>query len=459
MKEYSTCGIAECNTIQILKTKGIPYKRHGAHEIEADINGTGHLEYKINISKGVYFSTADDEDKGTVRKLLRKLGITDHHFAPVIPLTSPVSDQRLEKDRKEQISKAQRLWRSGWTITHDDDMPAGWDQGLSVWDKGIVRKRIEEQRDAAIRYFRSRFGADYLWAIRQVRSAGLDPHDQDYERIGAVCKVLFPMHDIASGLCGVQRLYLLADGSKAQAEGLPTRKMLGAKGIVKIHPPVGRPVAATIPPVLVGEGWETVASAVLAAGVGGVACYDAGNLVAWVQSLASNDRLKVAGGAVHIGVLVDRDLSGTGQKASAKAIRLLRAAGYAADYLCPPDSVKGGAKGADWSDALGELGTEGARIALGLSVETGKSALDLIPVDQDSIHAGLVSALWSVRKAKQPTKRHQTIIVEEARAMLQHAVDRFIGQVIRWYDAQTPDDDDKAKAKIAPPTLGLESLR
>jgi hypothetical protein len=43
---------------------------------------------------------------------------------------------------------------------------------------------------------------------------------------------------------------------------------------------------------------------------------------------------------------------------------IARQAGIPSAYCLPPDHVRGGRKGADWNDALMELGEDAARLAL-----------------------------------------------------------------------------------------------
>ncbi len=429
------------SVLNALQTAAIPCKRKGG-EIEADLHGTGHLSCKINPRKGVFFTT--DGQAGTLSPLLRQLGIADCK-----PVSVSSVSPRVATGTQDTSRAARRLWQGGWLCTHQADMPSNWDRGLASMAKGARRAAIERQRDAALAYYARRFGPDFVvWAIRQVRLAEPSP---EYKALGAVVMVLSPMHSAAGDLCGVQRLHLLADGSKAEADGFPARKMLGRMGTCRILPPAGRPKAPEVPSVLVGEGWETVASGVLASGALGEAAYTAANLGAWSRNLADNQKLR--GKDVSIGVLVDRDLSQTGQKASAAAVRILRSVGHDAVYLLPPESVLGGSKGADWSDVLVTMGVECTAVALGLAAAGGSAALDLVPAD--SVEVGFcqnqnIRRIWPVRTAEMPQQKTATLTLEQGRARLDAALQYFLTKAQDWSQGQ------RGGVWSTPPTVGLE---
>lgn len=77
-----------------------------------------------------------------------------------------------------------------------------------------------------------------------------------------------------------------------------------------------------------------------------------------------------------LAILVDRDKSGTGQKASAALAHKAQALGIPVLYLLPPSIAKGSKKSADWNDVLSELGLEGAKAALALAISMSEAALE-----------------------------------------------------------------------------------
>jgi hypothetical protein len=330
-----------------LQGAGIPFQVEG-RQVNADLNRTGRHSLKIAPSKGVYLDASTGKG-GTVTSLLRQI----HAEVPagaIAPAHPAIGSTTTTND-------SQRIWGDAWTCTHEKDMPAGWDKGLNANRKGARRVALERQRDTVRSYLTARLGLDHVdhWS-RQVR-------------ISKNGLMLTPMQK-SGQIVGIQRTYFGQDGQKTE------RKMIGTHGVHVLTPPQGvAPRDLGIgKAVVVGEGWETVASTVQAAGWSGIVSYDAGGMIKWAQDQAVNAKgmtQEQIADAPAVVLLVDRDVSQTGQIAAANAVQILRKAGLRASYAIPPSpndgGPKGGEKGSDWGDYLQE-NMSGAVLAAHLAV-------------------------------------------------------------------------------------------
>ncbi len=138
--------------------------------------------------------------------------------------------------------------------------------------------------------------------------------------------------------------------------------------------------------IAIGEGLETAMSIRLLTGWPTIFAVSAGNLEPVTMKILKNMRQEGKG----LALVVDRDVSGTGQKAAAKVARMAEDAGISVLFLLPPSIIKGNAKGADWNDAVRELGKNGASGALTIAISRSDEELSKIEV-------GKVLSLESVR--------------------------------------------------------------
>lgn len=419
--------------IAALESTGIPYQVQG-RQVNADLNGDGHHHLKITPHRGLWLDTSTGKG-GTIAQLLRKIGAQQ-------PLTTPhpaVGGQRPNSD------KAQQIWASGWTCTHPKDMPSSWDKGLPVAQKATVRARLEHQRDVIRDYLISRLGTDHLhhW-IRQVR-------------ISPDGLMLCPMRK-RGVIVGVQRVFFDTDGRKTNRKYVQSSDTSGV-GILPVPHGVMRSlIIRDVSRIMfVGEGWETVAATVQATGHPGLCTYSAGGLVKWAQNqadLAKNlTSEQISKTPVPI-ILADSDKSGTGQKAAAKAVRILRAAGLKAYYVIPPapenGGPRGGNKGSDWGDYPREGWANEIMLAhLKLAVASGDT--DMPQVDEESTKS-YYTHLMPVRPAQRPRSLNKTIGNEQSREIISKALARFVLQAQQWQQWQ----QDQKGSEPAIPTLGME---
>ncbi|MBU2762821.1 hypothetical protein HAQ03_05190 [Acidithiobacillus caldus] len=419
-----------------LQAAGIPCRRQGK-EIEADFNGTGHHSFKLSPALGVYLDTATGSG-GTIAALLRRKRLDAAVIAATATASTanPTPRPAAGGQQKDTQALARRVWSASWTCTHEADMPAGWDQGLAVVAKGNRRRSLEGERDAAIAYLRSRLGATHLlhW-LRQARVG---------RTLDGQPMLVLPMQQVGT-LSGIQRVILDGSGQKIE------RRMLGRHGCMPLPAPVGVQPAQLVPDVscviVVGEGFETDASVVQAVGHPGIAAMDAGGLRRWADeqaaaaAQASPERLARAPAVI---VLADRDVSGTGQKAAAYAVRTLRAAGlraYYAEPLPPEDGgPKGGNKGSDWNDYIRE-GLDGAMVAhLQLAVARGDELMpEPEPGETASADAAPVFDFSGVRPAETPAPVAPTAEISEVESAMQGELAAVVKSYVEW--VQTPPED------------------
>ncbi|MBU2717948.1 hypothetical protein HF563_00755, partial [Acidithiobacillus ferridurans] len=208
--------------------------------------------------------------------------------------------------------------------------------------------------------------------------------------------------------------------------------------------------------VMVGEGWETVAAAVQAVGWSGICTYDAGGMIKWAQAQAEQaqgmtaDQVASAPAAV---ILVDRDVSQAGQKASAHAVKILRAAGLRAFYAIPPTpehgGPKGGPKGSDWGDYPREgLSSEVLAAHLALAIAHGDQEMPEIDEPGMTLPAPVQIRAW--RPSENPHEPALAGLTHEVRANLQTALQQTVSNYLDWLN-----DKDKPFAPVLMmPTTG-----
>ena len=405
--------------VQALESKGIPFLAEG-RQVNADLGGTGHHHIKISPQRGLYLD-AQTGTGGTIAALLRQIHAQ-------VPAGAQAPAHPANGGTGSTLDAAQRIWGAGWTCTHAADMPAGWDKGTPAGQKGTRRTKIETQRDTVRAYLTARLGSQHLdhWA-RQVR-------------ISPDGLMLTPMLK-AGQIAGIQRTYFDQSGLKAE------RKMLGRHGVQVLTPPVGvAPRDLGIGKViLLGEGWETVASVTQATGWSGVVGYDAGGVIKWAEQQA----IKAKGmtpeqiaDAPAVVVLVDRDVSQTGQKAAAKAVKILRGAGLKAYFATPPapehGGPKGGQKGSDWGDYPQEgLPDEVLTAHLALAIAHGDQEMPEV------VAPGMVLSRPAQIRAWRPSENPQAPAGSgptcEVRAGLQTALQKTVASYLEWMkDADKP---------------------
>jgi len=328
--------------LSALDAQGIHYTSHG-REIEADLDRTGHRSYKINTDKGLWFATDGSGRKGGYRALRSLIGgalPADH--AP-LTVAADAAKEKAAAD-KAAIAEAKALWKSGWLPQRNGDLPINWADGADKpMQRSFRRSQLTEALDAVNRYLASRtYNPEHALRLGRIgRSAYGQP------------ALLWSMRS-QGGITCVQEVVLRPDGTKQGRyyRGRPSGAAMAIpapEGMVPARMPgIDGPLMAA------GEGAETVLAPVQGAGFHGVVTFDAHGLVEWAKQQAAAYRRTPGASARHVIVLVDLDVSRTGQKAAARAVMILRAAGIGASFVIPPapeeGGPKGGPKGSDWGD-------------------------------------------------------------------------------------------------------------
>ncbi|OCB03420.1 hypothetical protein BBC27_08110 [Acidithiobacillus ferrivorans] len=422
--------------IQALESKGIQYTVEGGRQINADLSGTGHHHIKITPSKGLYLDAATGKG-GTISALLRQI-----HAEVPAGATAPAHPAKGGNGHGSTTADdAQLIWGAGWTCTHAKDMPADWDKGLNAGQKGRRRTKIEQQRDTVRAYLRARLGPDQVdhWS-RQVR-------------IGKNGLMLNPMQR-AGVITGIQRTFFDQDGQKSE------RKMLGPQGTTFCPVPSGvNPRDLGVGAVkLAGEGWETIASTVQAAGWPGLACQFDGGVVKWATEQALQAKSMTADQLAQVPAAVfmaDRDVSQAGQKASARAVKILRAAGLTAYYAIPPapehGGPKGGHKGSDWGDYPRE-GISSDVLAAHLALAIAHGDQEMPEVDEPGMVLPDTVQIRAWRPAQNPQAPAQSGPTHEVRANLQTALQQTVSSYLEWL--KDKDKDTPFNPVLMMPTTG-----
>ncbi len=416
-----------------LQAQGIRFQIEG-RQVNADLSGSGHHHIKITPAKGVYLDASSGKG-GTISSLLRQINaqVPAGAIAPAHPANGGHGSGITTTDDAELI------WGAGWTCTHAQDMPAGWDKGLNAAQKGHQRTKIEQQRDTVRAYLSTRLGPDHLdhWS-RQVR-------------IGKNGLMLNPMQN-GGVITGIQRTFFDEAGRKSK------RKMLGPQGVTLCPVPVGvLPRDLGIGPTrLIAEGWETDAATVQAAGWPGISCQYDGGIVKWATERAfqaksmTADQLAQAPAAVF---LADRDVSGAGQKASARAVKIFRAAGLKAYYAITPapehGGPKGGPKGSDWGDYPRE-GFSSDVLAAHLALAIAHGDQEMPEVDDPGMVLSRPVQLRNWRPAQNPQTPAQSGPTHEVRADLQTALQQKVSAYLEWMG----DKDKPFDPMLMMPTTG-----
>ncbi|WP_346726639.1 MobF family relaxase [Acidiphilium multivorum] len=350
-----------------LDAAGVPYRTSGGRlRLQATWRGGESWTVSVNATTGQWTDFAASEG-GRFESLVRRLGVKAEavELDPEAAKAARTAEIRRNVFRK---SIAGKLWDEAIPGTGELHAPSlHGSVGQKLQQRTAHAARVDEAAvlRASARAYLSGRGLDADWLMSHVRLVRPHPnYDAAEVSAGAAVVMLTPMfgqdEDGLVRLTGVQRTYLTEGGAKIG------RRMLGASGAWLLHPPAGAavPIGGHDQARVAGEGFETVASVVQATRQAGVVGYNAGGLVAWAGQFSGSTQVALLADRDNARLHNGRDVGEAGQKAAAKAAALIEANGGEAVYLEPPADVAGGAKGADWADALREGGAAGLRRAL-----------------------------------------------------------------------------------------------
>jgi hypothetical protein len=237
---------------------------------------------------------------------------------------------------RETKPKGWAACASTWSDAHDLDDPAAA-AGRAYWaSRGL---KVPDPLPSALQFH------PRLEYYRQ----GIDGKPELVDHFPAV---LCLVTDAKGKHCGLQRIYLAADGrSKAPLpDGLDPKKALGTLkgGAVRLDEP--RPGE----PLVIAEGLETA-----------LACREATGLATWAAvSSAGMAALVVPAEVGEVVIAADLDRSNAGEDAANKLAARLHAQGVRVRIALPAGEIAEGAKGVDWLDVLNNKGAEAVREAI-----------------------------------------------------------------------------------------------
>lgn len=458
-KRFQTRTFTPEQVIDALESAGFPCQQAG-REVNADITNSGHFHLKIAPAKGVWLDASDGSKTGTISQLFRQLGTRAPDVSKAMGTTSFRPAESGNNEETTEKSKTQidaiNLWKHGsWTAADSEALPDAWDKDLSSAQKGFARQKFEDQRKTVRNYIKTRLSADHLdhW-MKQVRittAQGL---------------MVVPMRKNGE-ITGIQRTFFDSFGQKTE------RKMLGKQGVCVLPPPAGvlprNLGTGSSKNRLIGEGFETVAATVQAAGYTGISCFFDGGIVKYSREQSklaktlTPEQIETAAASIF---LVDRDQSKAGQIACAKAVKILRMAGLKAFFAMPPAAdqggPKGGEKGSDWGDYPKEdISSEilAAHLALAIAhgdrdmpeiqekdinPDFGENVSDYVNIDKKSKNGGL----W--RESEHPEQPVETSPVSEVRSFLQTELQKIVEDYKKWFN----DDSQPFLPVLFMPTMG-----
>lgn len=342
--------------IGICHAQGWTYKRHGA-EFEVDVEQSGHLEYKVHPRKGVYLTSGGDS--GTIAQLLYDKKAGNDRNVPVVP--KPCSRSTREQKKLTAASfladSLPRIIQPGMLCTLEHQ--AGWtavkrylkSRGLDL-DAIPPATRIKSGRDG---------GFDLIIPLENGQ-----PEAENR-----------PVHVTMIMTSGQKRPQKWLDGNCRITVG-PQKRPEGGKAYAIIPARAGnmRIPGHDGPAFCTGEGLESAGTGNL---LSGYAAIFAVNKAGLASTLENPEIVKVVKAENRLMMLmVDRDTSGDGQKAAALLALKAQKLNIPFRFCVPPEAVKGGKKGADWNDALMELGVDVARGALVAAMEQSQAELDIV---------------------------------------------------------------------------------
>ena len=335
---------------EALKKHGIVYKCVG-REIHADCEQTGHKTHKLNPEKGVYLTS--DGRGGTISALLREMNI--------LGVRSKEEGGYVRKDDRNQKQIEDILENSVRVSTIRKDSPPQWREGKAALRKYLASRGLPFMLPAESRMAIRRDGVDLIVPL-------INDRDEKSIHLTALTKT------------GEKRPLAWLDGESRYTMG-PMMAPGGSHAFAAVAPGERRQkVEGHSEIYAIGEGLESVLSGCFLSGWYGIFAVNANGMRSFLSDPDTPDAFRKKGASLAI--LVDRDVSGTGQIAAAHLASAAQKHGIPFLFLVPPPSVKGGKKGADWNDALQELGPERAQFAFSLAIvrsgEEFQQACDLL---------------------------------------------------------------------------------
>ena len=361
-----------------LDTLGRPYKKRGT-SVDVDWGLSGHFTHKCTPAKGVYITSSGAG--GTIYQLLHSAGADLANSAQGVD-TPPLAGCGEAKPKGKKSTK-------DLAKVIDDAFPRVLPEPIIT---GTSSQRIAARRT---RSALEKAHAEAWCAVSTyLESRGLTLADVPaHAKVASVANgydLIIPLTNLRPGEPAAHFTLLTRSGEKRPENWLdgdcrytkgPQRTPDGGAAHAIIRAASDRqleiPGVGPGPRYCIGEGLESAGSgnkltgytSIFAVTRGGVAAFLDDEIVA--KGLANEK--------ATLFILVDRDVSGDGQKSAAILARKAKKYGIPVFFCVPPMIVKGGKKSADWNDVLMALGIDGARGAMLSACAESEAALAEIP--------------------------------------------------------------------------------
>ncbi len=324
---------------QALDAAGIPWKKSGS-EINADVHGTGHYDHKCNPKKSVYLHS--NGSSGTLYQLLKSIGQYD--FVRNAPKSIPDTPQKKAYSAEDALQSAMSYPPDTFFNSKPYQMRS-INHNYHPWV--IVARYLDKRRLSLEMLPKSA-------KVKMYRSGDVDLMIPLYNGYPDKKTVHFTLLNKQSESRHVDYL----DGGSRYAKG-PMRSIYDGASHLIIQPVHKQETERNHSRYCIGEGLETTLTGVLLSGYPGIFGVNRGGLTLFLNDPRVIEKLRQQKAALF--VLVDRDVSGDGQKSAHVLINKAEKHDIPAFYCLPPEIVKGKPKGADWNNALMEHGEETAR--------------------------------------------------------------------------------------------------
>ena len=365
---------AFCSAMEAL---GRAYKKRG-NVVDADWDMSGHFSYKCTPAKGVYVTSSGKG--GTLYQMLHSAGSAPLANSAPGADTPPKAGGEAEPSGKKKTKDLGEVINAAFPRILPEAIISGTTRERMAARR--VRTALEKAHAGA-------WGAVAVYLESRGLSLAEIPAHAKVAPVANGYDLIIPLANLRPGEPAAHFTLLTKSGAKRPEAWLegdcrytkgPQRTSAGgaAHSIIRATdcrleiPGVTGPAYYCI-----GEGLESSASGNKITGFTSIFAVTRGGVAAFLDDDVVAKGL-IAEKATLI-ILVDRDVSGDGQKSAAILARKAKKYGVPVLFSVPPAIVSGGKKGADWNDVLMTLGIDGARGAFIEACAQSETALAAIP--------------------------------------------------------------------------------
>ena len=360
---------------------GRKYERRG-NVVDVDWDRSGHFNYKCTPSKGLYITSSGKG--GTLYQLLRDAGPVALSTCATGADTPPKAGGEAKPTGKKKGKDLGEVINAAFPRALPDAIISGTsrERMATRHARSVLEKAHADAWGAVSAYLESRWlTLDDLPAHSRVA-----PVARGYDLIIPLANSRPDepsAHFTLITKTGEKRPEAWLQGDCRYTRG-PQRTPAGGAAHVIIRASDQKleiPGVIGGPAYCIGEGLESAGSGHKITGYTSIFAVTRGGVATFLDDEVVVKGL-IAEGATLI-ILVDRDVSGDGQKSAAILARKARKCGIPVMFCVAQEVVKGGSHGADWNDVLMELGLEGARGALLAACAESEAQLSVIHDYQD----------------------------------------------------------------------------